>query len=174
MDSNKLDLLGWILPVAAAFLAIYGAIKSGSDSSYLFAASVVLLILIEKRRAKIITAALIRIVDEKGALRGLVGWTGGDIQVGVRAEPIYNVAVASATLWGKTPNVSFTFGYSQRGTASGEIFERAPSIHVAGKMARQWRSYSLDFSFEEATNAPALSVGEHREDGVYNHRIQFT
>ncbi len=32
MNSEKTDYIGWILPAAAAFLAIYGAIKSGSES----------------------------------------------------------------------------------------------------------------------------------------------
>jgi hypothetical protein len=123
MHSETSDYLGWILPTAVALLAVYAAIKSGNDSSFLFAASVILLALVEKRRAKIITAPLIRIVDEKGAIRGLIGWTGQGLQVGVRAEPLNNSAIAYASLWQKTPNVAFTFGYSLSVTGSGQRFE---------------------------------------------------
>ena len=94
MNSEKVDLLGWMLSAGAVFLAIFGAIKSGGDTALMFAGALLLLVAIERRRAKIITAALIRIVDENGAVRGLVGWDGEGIQIGVRAEPINNVSFA--------------------------------------------------------------------------------
>ena len=66
MNSETPDFFGWIVPVAATLLAIYSAIKSTGDSSLMLAAAVVLLAWVERRRTKIVTAALIRIVDEKG------------------------------------------------------------------------------------------------------------
>jgi len=174
VNSEKRDYLGWILSVVATLFAIYGAVKSGGDSSVLFAAAVVLLVIIERRPAKVVTASLIRIADEKGAIRGLVGWGGGGIQVGIRAAEIYNKAVSYSILWQTTPSVAFTLRCSEQGTASGEIIERSPSIVVSGQMARDWRSYSLNFSYKEDTSEPAISVCEHRKDGVLYRSIPLS
>ncbi|HMA72025.1 MAG TPA: hypothetical protein VKP67_11135 [Xanthobacteraceae bacterium] len=121
MNSETPDFFGWIVPVAATLLAIYSAIKSTGDSSLMLAAAVVLLAWVERRRAKIVTAGLIRIVDEKGGLRGLVGWNGEGIQIGVRSAPLDNLAWGYACLWKKAPSVAFTFQYSTPENAFGEL-----------------------------------------------------
>jgi hypothetical protein len=160
MNSEKFDVLGWLLMVGAASLAISAAMRSGSNTTWVFAGSILLLIAIERRRAKIVTAALIRIVDEKGACWGLIGWDGEGVQIGVRAEPLNNVSVAYPILWQKAPSVAFSFMYSHAITSSGELVERSPTITVSGEMQKEWRSYSMKFSYNVAADKPDIAIDQ--------------
>lgn len=171
MNSETRDYVGWIISLAAALCAIYGAMKSADASSMLFALAVVLLVILERRPAKIVTAALIRIADERGSIRGLVGYNGTGIQIGVGGAPLYNGACSYYTLWQNTPHVAFTFKCSEA-FAGEKLYERCPSVELYGLMPGGWRSYSLNFSYKEA--APALSVSEHIEDGVLHRSIPLS
>ena len=174
MNSEKIDIVGWLLTIGAVFLAISGAVKSGSNAVLMLAGSILLLIAIERRGAKIVTAALIRIVDEKGACRGLIGWDGEGVQIGVRAESLNNVSVASPILWQSTPSVAFSFRYSHAITSDGDLVERAPAITVSGEMQREWRSYSLNFSYNVTADKPDLAVTQRTKECTLCRSIPLT
>jgi hypothetical protein len=171
MKYEQRDFLGWILPVAAALLAVFGAV---TNSALLIATGVVLLAINERRSAKVVTAALIRVADENGNILGLVGWAGGGLQIGVRTEEISSNAISYFSLWGNTPSVDFTFQGTKSATAAG-LFECSPSIHVSGMMpGRAWRTYSLNFSYAENGSEPRLSVSEHHKEGVVRRSIPLS
>jgi hypothetical protein len=166
MHSEKIDYLGWLIPIAVVLIVIYGAIDAGNKYSLLVAASIVLIILNERRPAKIITTALVRIVDEKGGVHGLIGWNGEGVQIAVGATSLNNMAVAYQDLWHqKTSYVAFTFQPSIA-IAGERNFECTPSMQIAGEMPVGWRSYSINFSYKKNTDAPYLSIHERRNDGT--------
>lgn len=162
---KKTDLWGWILPITAALLAIIGAFKSGSAASFYLAGALVLLVIYDKIPAKIITTSLIRVVDVKGAVRGLIGWNGVGIQVAVRTEPVWNSAIAWPLLWQDSPSVAFTFGCCKSNTSKGS-HDRCPSIGMYGLMAKQSRYYSMNFSYDNEADKPDVHIGVERKEEV--------
>lgn len=173
MNSETKDYLGWIIPVVAILLAVYSATETADRFSLSIAASVILVALNERRRTKILTAAMVRVVDEKGSVRGLIGYADEGVQIGVIAEPLYNGAIAYAGLWQKIPSASFTFKSTASAT-SHEHIERSPTLSVAGEMAQQFRSYSINFSYATANNEPSLTVEEYHKDGVLVRHITLS
>ena len=127
MNSQTRDITGWLLAATATLLAILGAMTWSNPAGKFFAGAVVTLVAIERRRSKTVTAALIRVTDEKGEVRGLVAWDGEGIQVGVRADSVNNSAVAYPILWQKNPSVAFTFKPAIS-MASGKVFEDRKSV----------------------------------------------
>ena len=165
MNSQTRDITGWLLAATATLLAILGAMTWSNPAGKFFAGAVVTLVAIERRRSKTVTAALIRVTDEKGEVRGLVAWDGEGIQVGVRADSVNNSAVAYPILWQKNPSVAFTFKPAIS-MASGKVFETVPAIGLYGEVQSQFRSYSVEFSYENASNTPALRVAERTNAGT--------
>lgn len=71
--------------------------------------ALITLVVIERRRSKVVTASLIRVVDEAGGLRGLAAWDGQGIQIAVHAGALNNSAAGYPVLWQKGPSASFSF-----------------------------------------------------------------
>ena len=165
MNSEAHDISGWLLAATASGLAILGAMAWSHPAGKFFAGAIVTLVAIERRRAKIVTAAMIRVTDEKGEVRGLVAWNGEGIQVGVRADSVSNSAMAHSVLWQNRESVAFTFRPAVS-IASGRVFETVPAIGLYGQVQSQSRSYSVEFSYEHATNKPALRVAERTDIGT--------
>jgi hypothetical protein len=174
MNSEKHDLLGWLLAAGAALLAVSAVMKAGEGATSLLAWSLLLIIVNERRRAKVVTAALIRVVDEKGACRGLIGWDGQGIQVGVRTDSLNNLVCAYPVLWQKVPSVVFSFRHTHSETSSGELIERSPTIGVAGEIQKEWRSYEMQFSYNVAAAKPDVAIAQHSEDHILCRSIPLS
>ena len=162
MNSQTRGVAGWLLATMASLLAILGALAWSTSAGNYFAGAVITLVAMERRRSKIVTAAMIRVTDEKGSVRGLVAWDGEGIQLGVRADTVNNSSVAYSVLWQRSPSVAFTFKPAVS-IASGKVFDAVPAIGVYGQVQSQLRSYSVEFSYENASSTPALRVTERKD-----------
>src|ERR1700733_12462396 len=112
MNSNSLDSVGFVLSAAVMVLAVTGAVVSGGNNvALIFAGAILLLIVSEKRRKKFVTATLFRISDSEGNIRGLIGFAGMGVQIGVRAwnTGASGFATVYSQLWQTDQQVSFTF-----------------------------------------------------------------
>lgn len=154
MYDEKWDFLGWLLPVTAALLAVVGAIKSGNDTAIFFAVAVVLLVINERRPAKIVTTSLIRVTDEEGHVRGQISYDATGIHIGLYTK-----------FWHKSPSVGFVFGYGESRTSKG-LYDLNPSMSVYGHMAYKHRSYSMDFSYDNEAEKPDVYIGVDRTDEI--------
>ena len=171
MHSEKTDLVGWLLAAIPVSLAAYVAVTLGGSVGVAIALALTTLVVIERRRSKVITASLVRVVDEAGGIRGLVAWDGEGIQIGVRASILSNSAAGYCVLWQKEPSVSFSFRPAT--TVAGGIVEHTPAIGISGVMGNKWRSYAMEFSYESIKTEPDLCVTERGADATIVRRIRL-
>ena len=169
MHSGKVDLAGWLLAAVAALLAVYVAFAIRGAVGLAIGAALITLVVIERRRSKVVTASLIRVVDEAGGIRGLVAWDGEGVQIGIRAEALNNGAVAYGVLWQKEPSVSFSFRPAT--TVAGGATNHTPAIGVSSLVENRWRSYAVEFSYESIKMEPSLLVAERKDDATIVRRI---
>lgn len=171
MTSKTIDLTGWLLAAATVMLAAYIGIALGGRIGSAIASALVILVTIERRRSKVITASLIRIADSAGNIRGLIAWNGEGIQIGVRSDALHNNAVGCSTLWQKEPSVSFTFRPTK--TIANGSEDHTPTMGVSGLMAGKWRTYAMEFSYKSMKLEPTMYVSEQKSDGIFIQHIHL-
>jgi hypothetical protein len=140
MSRRAGDLFGWVLAGAAAGLTLAALRGTDEHSTTLLAWAVLILVFADRLPVKVLTAKTIRIVDSAGAIRGLIGHVADGIQLGVR-EPLGNMAVSPALLWGDVPNVSFNFRYQEVYTQGRVLTEINPSFEATGYGERGYEDY---------------------------------
>ena len=172
MNSKSRDIPGWLLAMTAVLLSILGAMAWSDPAAKFFVGAVITLVVIERRRSKTVTAALIRVTDEQGEVRGLIAWDGEGIQLGVRTDPAHNAAVAYPVLWQQRPSVAFTFRPSIS-MALGKVVETVPAIGLYGDVQSHRMSYSLEFSYENESKKPLLRVSERTSEATIHRSVLF-
>jgi hypothetical protein len=170
MNSEKRDFLAWALLIGAAMSALSAAIISKNIGVTLLSCAIILLVIADRRRAKVLSVGLLRIVDERGDTRGLIGWDGEGVQLGLRTSPISNSAIAYPVLWQKEQSVAFSFKCAKSFTSAfGDPIEQRPAIGLCGEMDNQWRTYGVEFSYSEGK--PDIWVSQSHDEGVLCHRF---
>lgn len=173
MHEGRIDIVGWFLAIVVVALATFIAFKLDSQVGAAIAIALLALVAIEKRRSKVISASLIQISDEKGGIRGLIGYDGSGVQLGVRTDPLDNGAVAYSLLWQEKPNVAFSFQAAMTASSSG-VIDVAPEIWVRGQMQYEMRSFSMQFGYDTAAKKPAIHVKERVKEGTLVRDIQIS
>jgi hypothetical protein len=138
------DFLGWVLAGVATGLTLKALLQTHEQATVLIAWAVLIIVIIERRPTKVVTAKTLRIVDSERAVRGLIGHVGDGIQIGVRAEPLNNMAISPGLLWNGVPSVSFNFRY-QQSYAGGRLIANRASLHATGNEEGIYKTYAAVF-----------------------------
>ena len=166
MNWRTTDLVGVGLTGAIVGCALAAAVAAHWNPVVEFvAAAIVLAVIADKRKTKIVTASLFKVCAEDGGVVGIIGCGGEGLQIGVRAD---SRGTRDLNLWGNVPHVSFTFG-GRTSVSGGKPYECAPALTVRGNMAREWTAYTGHFSYERSTSKPRVTIAESR-DGLSVHR----
>ena len=158
------------MAIIVVALATFIAANFDGQSGVGIPAAFIVLVAMEKRRNKVISASLIQISDEQGGIRGLIGYDGSGIQIGVRTDPIFNSATGYQVLWQYKPNVAFSCQAATSTSTSG-VIDVAPEVWVRGQMQYEMRSYSLVFGYDIKANKPAINVNENLKESVVSRAI---
>lgn len=156
MLSDSFDLLGWGLTFSAASLAIVSLGNLGYETS-LLASAVLLLIIADRRRTKVVSTSCIQFVDKDGKTRGHARWNGEGIELGIFVS---NFSVLKPGFLEDGPHIFFTFHSNTIISSESDLNPDLPvpqiRVHNYPISRAKGYSYSLDFSL--TGDEPSLDV----------------
>ena len=104
-DVSDLLLVGGVLS-----LLFYSTLMTADFALRLLCMAVFLFFLLSRRKTKTVKAQLIEIVDETGASRACIGYTGLGLSIGISKKDFQNNAFVPYELFQEDDFVQFTFG----------------------------------------------------------------